>query len=223
MASRLEVLKQIEAAEKRIADFRQKNDMRFKKNKDAEFKREKELIDLKIEAEKLLSENLNKFSDMEKSIGGISGSYRDFKNQQQEVLNIARSAGDLSKEEINQIDTILDTSRQISDLTVEDEAQLEALTKEYEIQLSKLSSIDGANQDILDKIKNQNTEATSLAGKTKEQKEVLDRSAAANEELKGKMQAFSENVQTALHHMTNIYGIMGGVLLITGKVSKPAI
>jgi len=218
MASRLEVLKQIEAAEKRIADFRQKNDMRFKKNKDAEFKREKELIDLKIEAEKLLSENLNKFSDMEKSIGGISGSYRDFKNQQQEVLNIARSAGDLSKEEINQIDTILDTSRQISDLTVEDEAQLEALTKEYEIQLSKLSSIDGANQDILDKIKNQNTEATSLAGKTKEQKEVLDRSAAANEELKGKMQAFSENVQTALHHMTNIYGIMGGVLLITGKV-----
>lgn len=157
MASRLEVLKQIEAAEKRIADFRQKNDMRFKKNKGAEFKREKELIDLKIEAEKLLSENLNKFSDMEKSIGGISGSYRDFKNQQQEVLNIARSAGDLSKEEINQIDTILDTSRQISDLTVEDEAQLEALTKEYEIQLSKLSSIDGANQDILDKIKNQNT------------------------------------------------------------------
>jgi len=80
MASRLEVLKQIEAAEKRIADFRQKNDMRFKKNKDAEFKREKELIDLKIEAEKLLSENLNKFSDIEKSIGGISNSYRGFKN-----------------------------------------------------------------------------------------------------------------------------------------------
>ena len=78
MASRLEVLKQIEAAEKRIADFRQKNDMRFKKNKDAELKSEKELIDLKVEAETLLSQNLNKLSDMEKSIGGISSSYKDF-------------------------------------------------------------------------------------------------------------------------------------------------
>lgn len=218
MASRLEVLKQIEAAEKRIADFRQKNDMRFKKNKDAEFKREKELIDLKIEAEKLLSENLNKFSDIEKSIGGISNSYRGFKNQQQEVLDIARSAGDLSKEEINQIDTILDTSRQISDLTVEDEAQLEALTKEYEIQLSKLSSIDGANQDILDKIKNQNTEATSLAGKTKQQKEVLSRSAQANEELKNKMQAFSENVETAITHLTSMTGLLGIALIAAGKL-----
>jgi len=218
MASRLEVLKQIEAAEKRIADFRQKNDMRFKKNKDAEFKREKELIDLKIEAEKLLSENLNKFSDMEKSIGGISNSYRGFKDQQQEVLDIARSAGDLSKEEINQIDTILDTSRQISDLTVEDEAQLEALTKEYEIQLSKLSSIDGANQDILDKIKNQNTEATSLAGKTKQQKEVLSRSAQANEELKNKMQAFSENVETAITHLTSMTGLLGIALIAAGKL-----
>ena len=218
MASRLEVLKQIEAAEKRIADFRQKNDMRFKKNKDAEFKREKELIDLKIEAEKLLSENLNKFSDIEKSIGGISNSYRGFKDQQQEVLDIARSAGDLSKEEINQIDTILDTSRQISDLTVEDEAQLEALTKEYEIQLSKLSSIDGANQDILDKIKNQNTEATSLAGKTKQQKEVLSRSAQANEELKNKMQAFSENVETAITHLTSMTGLLGIALIAAGKL-----
>jgi len=218
MASRLEVLKQIEAAEKRIADFRQKNDMRFKKNKDAEFKREKELIDLKIEAEKLLSENLNKFSDIEKSIGGISNSYRGFKDQQQEVLDIARSAGDLSKEEINQIDTILDTSRQISDLTVEDEAQLEALTKEYEIQVAKLSAIDGVNQEILDKIKNQNTEATSLAGKTREQKQVLDRTAQANEELKGKMQAFSENVATALHHLKSVYGVMGGILIASGAI-----
>jgi len=218
MASRLEVLKQIEAAEKRIADFRQKNDMRFKKNKAAELKAEKEVIELKIEAEKLLSQNLNKLADMEKNIGAISNSYRGFKDQQQEVLDISRKAGNLTEEEIGQIDSILDTSRQISDLTVEDEAQLDALTKEYELQLSKLSAIEGINQDILDKIKNQNTEATSLAGKTKEQKEVLDRSAAANEELKGKMQAFSENVQTALHHMTNLYGIMGGVLLITGKV-----
>lgn len=218
MASRLEVLKQIEAAEKRIADFKQKNDMRFKKNKDAELKSEKELLDLKIEAETLLSQNLNRLADMEKSIGGISSSYRDFKNTQQQVLDISRSAGDLSEEEINQIDGILELSRQISDLTVEDEAQLEALTKEYELQVAKLSAIDGVNQEILDKIKNQNDEATSLAGKTKEQKEVLDRSAQANEELKGKMQAFSENVETALHHMKNIYGIMGGVLLITGKV-----
>ena len=218
MASRLEVLKQIEAAEKRIADFKQKNDMRFKKNKDAELKSEKELLDLKIEAETLLSQNLNRLADMEKSIGGISSSYKDFKNTQQQVLDISRSAGDLSEEEINQIDGILELSRQISDLTVEDEAQLEALTKEYELQVAKLSAIDGANQEILDKIKNQNDEATSLAGKTKEQKEVLDRSAQANEELKGKMQAFSENVETALHHMKNIYGIMGGVLLITGKV-----
>ena len=218
MASRLEVLKQIEAAEKRIADFKQKNDLRFKKNKDAELKSEKELLDLKIEAETLLSQNLNRLADMEKSIGGISSSYRDFKNTQQQVLDISRSAGDLSEEEINQIDGILELSRQISDLTVEDEAQLEALTKEYELQVAKLSAIDGVNQEILDKIKNQNDEATSLAGKTKEQKEVLDRSAQANEELKGKMQAFSENVETALHHMKNIYGIMGGVLLITGKV-----
>ena len=216
--SRLKVLKEIEGLEKKMGDFKIKNDMRLKKSREEEKRQLQELRDLQKESNELKLKNLSSLASEEKSIGNISGSYTQLQQGQQGVLDIAKSLDGLNSKEIEHITSALEASRDLADLTVEDKIQIEEKTAEFNKQLDALAEIDGFNQEILDKLKAQNTEATSLAGKTKEQKEVLDRSAQANEELKGKMQAFSENVQTALHHMKNVYGIMGAVLLVTGKV-----
>lgn len=214
--TRLQTLREIEAAEKRIADFRKANDMRFKKNQLEELKIEKEIIGLKKEAETLKKQGLKTLADTEKSISSISNSYRDFKSSQKEVLDISRSADALSDVELEKIDKILDTSRQISDLTVEDEAQLEALTSQYNDQFEELKKIDGITEEILAKVQKQNKEGTSLAKKTKEQKDTLDVSTRANEELKQKMQGFAENIQTAITYMTSLQGVIGLALLGLG-------
>ncbi len=216
--SRLQVLKEIEALEKKIGDFKSKNDMRLKKSRGEETKQLQELRDLQQESADIKLKNLNALSSEEKSIGNISDSYRQLQQQQSGILDIAKSLDGLNSQEIEHITSALEASRDLADLSAEDKIQIEEKTAEFNKQLDALSAIDGFNQEILDKLRAQNTEAQSLAGKTKEQKEVLDRSAQANEELKGKMQAFSENVETALHHMKNVYGVMGGVLLVTGKV-----
>jgi len=216
--NRLKVLKEIESLEKKIGDFKIKNDMRLKQSREEEKQQLEKLRDLQKESNDLKLKNLASLASEEKSIGNISGSYKQFQQQQSGVLDIAKSLDGLNSQEIEHITNALDVSRDLADLTVEDKIQIEEKTAEFNKQLDALAEIDGFNQQILDKLRAQNNEATSLAGKTKQQKEVLDRSAQANEELKGKMQAFSENVQTALGHMKNVYGIMGAVLLVTGKV-----
>jgi hypothetical protein len=217
--SRLQVLKEIEALEKKIGDFKSKNDMRLKKSRGEEKKQLQELRDLQQESADIKLKNLNALSSEEKSIGNISGSYRQLQQQQSGILDIAKSLDGLNSQEIEHITSALEASRDLADLSAEDKIQIEEKTAEFNKQLDALSAIDGFNQEILDKLRAQNTEAQSLAGKTKEQKEVLDRSAQANKELQAKMQAFSENVETAITHLTSMKGLLGLALIGAGKLA----
>tara|TARA_B100000900_G_scaffold47179_2_gene35035 strand:- start:673 stop:3042 length:2370 start_codon:yes stop_codon:yes gene_type:complete len=216
--SRLQVLKEIEALEKKIADFKIKNDMRLKKSREQEKKDLIQLRDLLKESNDIKLKNLTTLANEEKSIGNISSSYGDFQQSQQEVLDISKAAGDLGQEELQLITSALQSSRDLSDLTAEDKVQIEQKNAEFLASLDALSQIDGINEEILEKLKQQNGIAGTYAAKTKEQKQVLDRSTQANEELKGKMQAFSENVETALHHLKSAYGVMGLMLIVGGKI-----
>jgi len=217
--SRLQVLKEIEALEKKIGDFKSKNDMRLKKSRGEEKKQLQELRDLQQESADIKLKNLNALSSEEKSIGNISGSYRQLQQQQSGILDIAKSLDGLNSQEIEHITSALEASRDLADLSAEDKIQIEEKTAEFNKQLDALSAIDGFNQEILDKLRAQNTEAQSLAGKTKEQKEVLDKSAQANKELQAKMQAFSENVETAITHLTSMKGLLGLALIGAGKLA----
>ena len=86
--SRLQLLKEIKAKEQEIAKFALDNDLRFKKNKVEALKLEADSIALKKESAKILEDNLKTFAATEKSIGQISNSYRDFKNQQKETNDL---------------------------------------------------------------------------------------------------------------------------------------
>ena len=216
--NRLAVLREIEALEKKIADFRAKNDMRTTKAKKEIVKLTGDLLELEKESANLRDKGLEALASQEKSIGNISNSFADFKNAQKEVFDISRSMTELGEEELEQIGSVLETSRQISDLNIEDEAQLEALTNQYEKQLSALGDIEGISDEIIEKIKEQNKEATSLAKKTEDEKNALKRSDDAADELKKTFQAFSENIETAVTHLNSVEGRAGMILFAFGEI-----
>ena len=122
---RLQVLKEIEALEKKISDFKNKNDMRFKKNREEEKKQYTELRDLQKESNDLKLKNLSLLANEEKSVLSISNSFGDFKQAQQQVLDISKSLDGLKEDEVAAISAALEISRDLSDLTVEDKIQIE--------------------------------------------------------------------------------------------------
>lgn len=220
--SRLQVLKEIEALEKKISDFKNKNDMRFKKNREEEKKQYTELRDLQKESNDLKLKNLSLLANEEKSVLSISNSFGDFKQAQQQVLDISKSLDGLKEDEVAAISAALEISRDLSDLTVEDKIQIEEKNAAFLAQIDALSEIEGFNSEILQKLKEQNKFANTYAAKTKEQKELLSVSERANEQLKQQMMGFAENVQTALIYMSSLQGIVGLVLVGLGKVTEKA-
>ena len=217
--SRLGLLKEIEATEKRIIELTSNNDMRLTKNKKEKLKLDGDKIKLEKESADLLQENLKAFAASEKSIGRISNSYRDFKNQQKESNDLAKSLGeDITPKQAKGISEVLSLSRDLSELNIEDVVQIEAITNQIDNKLAQLQNELNVNDKILTSLKKQNIEAGNIAKSTKDEKKALDASTKANEQLKEKTQALADNAKTAAKQFFNISGFLGFALIGLGKV-----
>jgi len=193
--SRLQLLKEIKAKEQEIAKFALDNDLRFKKNKVEALKLEADSIALKKESAKILEDNLKTFASSEKSISRISNSYRDFKNQQKETNDLAKSLGDdITPQQAKGIAEVLSLSRDLSELNIEDTIQIEAATNEIDNKIANLQKVLKLNDKVLASLKKQNLAGSDIAKSTKEEKESLKASTKAQEQLKEKSDAFLETL-----------------------------
>ena len=217
--SRLTVLKELKVVEAAIVELQAKG-AKITKKQSADLK-EKELSQLKLQAEsaKLLEDNLKTFAATEKSIGQISNSYRDFKNQQKETNDLAKSLGDeITPTQAKAISEVLSLSRDLSELNIEDAIQSEAKQKEIDNQIDNLQTKLKLNDKVLASLKKQNIEAGNIAKSTKDEKKALNASTKANEQLKEKTQALADNAKTAAKQFFNIFGFLGFTLIGLGKV-----
>ena len=99
--------------------------MSFKKNREEEKKQYTELRDLQKESNDLKLKNLKLINNEEKSVLSISNSFGDFKQAQQQVLDISKTLDGLKEDEVVRLSDALEISRDLSDLTVEDKIQIE--------------------------------------------------------------------------------------------------
>jgi hypothetical protein len=216
--SRLQLLKEIKAKEQEIAKFALDNDLRFKKNKVEALKLEADSIALKKESAKILEDNLKTFASSEKSISRISNSYRDFKNQQKETNDLAKSLGDdITPQQAKGIAEVLSLSRDLSELNIEDTIQIEAATNEIDNKIANLQKVLKLNDKVLDSLKKQNIAGGNIAKSTKEEKESLKASDTASEKLKEKFQGISETLESAARQVFNIFGFLGLAFAAAGK------
>jgi len=216
--SRLQLLKEIKAKEQEIAKFALDNDLRFKKNKVEALKLEADSIALKKESAKILEDNLKTFASSEKSISRISNSYRDFKNQQKETNDLAKSLGDdITPQQAKGIAEVLSLSRDLSELNIEDTIQIEAATNEIDNKIANLQKVLKLNDKVLDSLKKQNIASGNIAKSTKEEKESLKASDKASEQLKEKFQGISETLESAARQVFNIFGFLGLAFAAAGK------
>ena len=216
--SRLQLLKEIKAKEQEIAKFALDNDLRFKKNKVEALKLEADSIALKKESAKILEDNLKTFASSEKSISRISNSYRDFKNQQKETNDLAKSLGDdITPQQAKGIAEVLSLSRDLSELNIEDTIQIEAATNEIDNKIANLQKVLKLNDKVLDSLKKQNIASGNIAKSTKEEKESLKASTKAQEQLKEKSDAFLETLESAVRQVFNIAGFFGLAFAAAGK------
>ena len=216
--SRLQLLKEIKAKEQEIAKFALDNDLRFKKNKVEALKLEADSIALKKESAKILEDNLKTFASSEKSISRISNSYRDFKNQQKETNDLAKSLGDdITPQQAKGIAEVLSLSRDLSELNIEDTIQIEAATNEIDNKIANLQKVLKLNDKVLDSLKKQNIASGHIAKSTKEEKESLKASDKASEQLKEKFQGISETLESAARQVFNIFGFLGLAFAAAGK------
>ena len=216
--SRLQLLKEIKAKEQEIAKFALDNDLRFKKNKVEALKLEADSIALKKESAKILEDNLKTFASSEKSISRISNSYRDFKNQQKETNDLAKSLGDdITPQQAKGIAEVLSLSRDLSELNIEDTIQIEAATNEIDNKIANLQKVLKLNDKVLASLKKQNLAGSDIAKSTKEEKESLKASTKAQEQLKEKSDAFLETLESAVRQVFNIAGFFGLAFAAAGK------
>ena len=172
--SRLTVLKELKVVEDAIVELQAKG-AKITKKQSADLK-ERELSQIKLQAEsaKILQDNLKIFAASEKSIGQISNSYRDFKNQQKETNDLAKSLGDeITPKQAKGIAEVLSLSRDLSELNIEDTIQIEAQQGEIDNKIANLQEELKLNDKILKSLKKQNLTGSDIAKSTKEEKKVI--------------------------------------------------
>ena len=218
--SRLGLLKEIKAKEQEIAKFTLDNDMRLTKNKLERLKLDEKRIKLEKESASVLQDNLKTFAASEKSIGQISNSYRDFKKQQKETNDLAKSLGDeITPNQAKGISEVHSLSRDLSELNIEDTIQIEAQQGEIDNKIANLQKELKLNDKVLESLKNQNIEAGNISKSTKEEKKALEASDKASEQLKEKFQGLSETLESAVKQVFNLAGALGLAFAFAGKLA----
>ncbi len=216
MASREENLKKLQSEQIR---YQKLLDMQAKSGKDYSVSLEnqtKKLSKLAEELKKINSVNQQFAGEQEKSISRISDSYKDFKDSQTQVVDATKSISNLNSAQKDAIGEVLSTSRDLSELNVEDVNQIEAKKEALENQLGIATALLGEDSKIVKLLKEQRKEAEDIAKKTKEEKDIIDLQKQAADKLNKSFQSISETIQTTILKLASVKGVMGGLLYAAG-------
>jgi hypothetical protein len=212
---RRDLLIEMQKIQKEMSDFQSANDMRFKKNKEELLKLERQLLHTARELKTVNQERLDIQKNTESSISSLSSMYGNLKKSQTEILSISSQIEGAGKEEANAISNILQTTRELSSITADDSMARLALTNQYNDQLEAAERIFGANSDIVNKIKEQFTEADSLSKLTKEEKDILESQAKTYDTIKTKIASIGATLRTFL---SRPQALVGGLVAGAGAL-----
>ena len=183
--SRLEFLKQIENAEARIKRAKESTVLsQLKINKYVDEQKDK-IIALAKELKKANQETLNEFSNMEQSIGSISGAYGKLKQNQQAALNLAAGDDKFTGKKLQSLQRVQDLNQQISQLGRDDIHQRAALMSMRDEEMGKVTEGLHGNSKIVQTLKEQNSLAEDYSNLTDFQKSQMENTHKVLEGIKG--------------------------------------
>jgi hypothetical protein len=180
-------------------------------------KQKEKILGIAKELKKANQERLNQYKSEESQIKSISGAFKTFQDAQKNSLSIAASANLESKEQVKTVTDVLGTTRDIANISREDEFARMALTNQYNDQLSKAKLMFGEESEIVKAMEAQYNEAVRISHMSEEGRKVLQAQHAAAEKVKQTLQGISETIQTAASKLLSVKGAFGGILYATGE------
>lgn len=214
--NKLDNLKKLESAQKRYQTLL---NLQEKSGKDytASLEKQKELITtLAKEIKKFNQERLDGLKEEEKSIQSIGSQFKSFQDSQKDSLSIASKLKIENEEQLKGLTNVLSTTRDIANITEEDEYARVALTNQYKDQLDIAKTLFGENSEIVKALQNQYDEAVKISKLSKDEKKVLELQKQASDKLKETFQSISETVQTTLMKLLSVRGALGGIAFAAG-------
>ena len=209
--SRLEFLKQIENAEARIKRAKESTVLsQLKINKYVDEQKDK-IIALAKELKKANQETLNEFSNMEQSIGSISGAYGKLKQNQQAALNLAAGDDKFTGKKLQSLQRVQDLNQQISQLGRDDIHQRAALMSMRDEEMGKVTEGLHGNSKIVQTLKEQNSLAEDYSNLTDFQKSQMENTHKVLEGIKGSISGVLDVFSTLT---SELMGLLGTIVLL---------
>jgi|MDSY01.1.fsa_nt_gb hypothetical protein len=171
------------------------------------------------ELKEINKERIQGLAQAEQSMGSMGSMYSNLNSLEQTRINTAlklKDTNDKSSEAqraaANEMASI---NQKIAGLTSTDIAQREELKGQYEAQEKILGSGENISQDIVDNLKNQNTQANGFADMSQKTKDILQ---SQHDVLDGIEKTILGTLSTIKTLYGNLQGAFGGVVSAAGVV-----
>jgi hypothetical protein len=203
--NRLGLLKEIENAEARIKRAKESTVLsQLKINKYVDEQKDK-IVELAKELKKVNQETLNEYSNMEQSLGSISGAYASLKDNQKAALTLAAGDDRFTGKKLQSLQKVQDLNQQISQLGRDDIHQKAALMSMRDEEMAKVTEGIHGNSKIVQTLKEQNSLAEDYSNLTAFQKTQMENTHKVLEGIKGTLGGVLDVFST----LTS--GVMGGL------------
>jgi len=203
--NRLGLLKEIENAEARIKRAKESTVLsQLKINKYVDEQKDK-IVELAKELKKVNQETLNEYSNMEQSLGSISGAYASLKDNQKAALTLAAGDDRFTGKKLQSLQKVQDLNQQISQLGRDDIHQRAALMNMRDEEMAKVTEGIHGNSKIVQTLKEQNSLAEDYSNLTAFQKTQMENTHKVLEGIKGTVGGVLDVFST----LTS--GVMGGL------------
>jgi hypothetical protein len=214
---RLEVLKDIEAAQKRLERIEASQNMLVEERIKSSVREKQEIKKLANELKQVNLERIKGFAAEESSLKSMGSIYDNLVKKDRERILAQVQAEGLTAEQEASISRAAEINRELAQLGREDTLQQAALLEEYRQQESVLSSIGGANQQIVNNLTQQNELAQTQSQLTNKQKDFLQKQRNVYDGIKDTIGGILE---TASLLTSTLGGVLGGALIGAGYAGK---
>lgn len=208
LRGRLEILKDIEIAQKRLERIEQSQNMLIEEKIKATVRQKQEIKKLANELKQANLERIKGFAAEESSLKSMGSIYSDLvKMDRQRILAQVKSEG-LTFEQEAVLTRVAEINRELAQLGREDTLQQAALLAEYDMQKSVLASISDENQHLVQNLHQQNELAKIQSQLTNKQKEFLQKQLDVYEGIKDTIGGVLETAELLLSTTGGMFGAL---------------
>jgi hypothetical protein len=214
---RLEVLKDIEAAQKRLERIEASQNMLVEERIKASVREKQEIKKLANELKQVNLERIKGFAAEESSLKSMGSIYDDLVKKDRERISAQFQAKGLTAQQEAAISRSAEINRELAQLSREETLQQAALLAEYDMQKEILKGISLENQHIVDNLIQQNQLAKTHSQLTLKQKDFLQKQKDVYDGIKDTIGGILE---TASLLTSTVGGVLGGALIGAGAAGK---